>query len=186
MKLKLLCRVTGSALAGGLLGALAAPPLQAETITIGKGSGVVWEGLPFTARLTATTKYSDVDPRYSGILSIGRMDGYCSSEVIYEKNGLRLGPGVWIIPRATGFASYQRYDGTFETVNATLGLPETKGVNNGTGEVLRAAQENQFCMAPTTTRIDKFYAADSPRSVEIAGTWVIVTDGTQKTGEYKP
>lgn len=188
MKLTILCRVTGSALAGGLLGALTAPPLQAETITIGAGSGVVWEGLPFNATMDGHTgPIIDVVPKTNGIISIGSTStGHCSNQVTYEKNGIRLGPGVWIIPRATGFASYYRYNGKSETVNATLGLPETKGVNNGTGEILGAALENQFCIAPSTTQISQFYAAGSARHVEIAGTWVIVTDGTQKTGEYKP
>lgn len=64
MKLKKGGRVTGRCLAGTLLAALTALPLQAETVTvtIGKGSGIVWEGLPFTTTLSGPMQHGTTQP----------------------------------------------------------------------------------------------------------------------------
>ncbi|CRE57552.1 TPA: hypothetical protein ACX4EX_000444 [Yersinia enterocolitica] len=160
--------------------------VRAETITIGKGSGIIWEGLPFNETLSGP-----LDNPYLtlglGLLSVSNRVGSCarSAEVIANIAGyraLQIAPGVGLIPRASGSVSFVRYDGTPDSMTGTIGLPQTLG-QIASGGTVSSSYSYDWCLAPGFQGSDTFYKADGERIARLAGTWVMVADGTQVSGE---
>lgn len=159
-------------------------PAKAETITIGKGSGIVWEGMPFNVTLDGPLKAPSSQPFY-GILSISTLSTSCTSKdtlrTIAGYKAFPLALGVGLVPRAMGTANYVHYSGTPVAVSATIGLPLTQGI--GENSHLKSPPEREWCIPSNMSFQSQQYSPTSPRTANISGTWVIVTDGTQKTAE---
>jgi len=170
-------------LLGGLLLGLVAQSVRAETITIGKGTGIVWEGLPFNVTMEGPMM---VDYHVSSaMLAISNNKVICIDNTalttIAGVPGLLIAPGVTLVPRAMGTANYQLYDGTLEQLTGTLGLPETKGVAGTVSVVPRST--TAWCL-PTRNAIEwNFYNRDFIRTANIWGTWVMMADGAQTKAE---
>lgn len=151
----------------------------AETITIGKGSGVLWEGLPFNVTLSGAMTHASLGSAY-GLMNIGNSNTKCMSSTDLTTIGgykaLQIAPGVGLIPRATGQATYTAYDGSTKSFTGTIGLPETRGGNSGE---LTSPNGYEWCLPPSMTSGGNFYSASGSRVVNITGTWVLVADGTQ-------
>ncbi|WP_235432593.1 hypothetical protein [Pragia fontium] len=160
-------------------------PLQAETITIGKGSGIVWEGMPFDVKLAGTMDSSSLLTSY-GLASISTSKSTCiSSSELKLVNGYLvypIGQGVGIIPRATVLANYKTDNGTVETLNGTIGLPITSATAGKT-TITNPVGLYQWCLPPRMTAINKFYDISYNRTSRGVGTWVIIADGTQTSSE---
>jgi len=166
--------------------ASAVSPVSAEVITIGKGSGVVWEGLPFNQTLSGSLQDSELMPRF-GLLSVSSFEGVCMSTSALKNIGghmaLPLGnSGAGLVPRATGTATYYRYNGSYETLTGTVGLPETKGSTTA-GVSTTSPSGYVWCLPPAMTNDFTFYRSAGPRTATLSGTWVIVADGNQKSVE---
>lgn len=163
---------------------------RAETITIGKGSGVIWEGLPYNVTMTGAMGSSAVEPRY-GLLAISPQTGSCtylsSLVTISGQRTHLIAPGVGIIPRATGTANFVRYDNTPETLTGTIGLPQSGGTTTA-GEVITnpifTGGQFTWCLPPSMSNNDYFYNYAAPRTATLTGTWVIVANGSQTNGEF--
>ncbi|AHG18527.2 hypothetical protein Z042_01910 [Chania multitudinisentens RB-25] len=159
-------------------------PKAAETITIGKNSGIVWEGMPFSASLIGYIGGQRHSP-YAGLTSISDIRTACLQTskltTIAGYKALQIAPGVGLIPRATANATYTLNTGVQETLAGTIGLPITEGRTSSghviTGPVYSGTRE--WCLPPRTTIIEFFYSTSVRRNVQIAGTWVMVADGTQ-------
>jgi len=171
-------------LLGGLLLGLLVQPARAETITIGKGTGVVWEGLPFNVSLTGPLTISRMGIRF-GMLSISALRTECLNtndlSTIEGIPGLLIAPGVILVPRAVGMANYQLYNGSLEQLTGTIGLPETQGIA-GTVSV-HSDQSKDWCLPPRNTSDALFYDADFIRTVNISGSWVMIANGIQTSAE---
>lgn len=158
----------------------------AETITIGKGQGVVWEGLPFNAPLNGPMGSSLVKPHY-GLLAISTSNTRCTEvsalTTISGYTALQIAPGVGLVPRATGTAQYVRFDGTEETLSGTLGLPESRGTTSAGTVITNPVGNFTWCLPPAMADDNNFYSALANRRATISGTWVMVADGTQTSGE---
>ncbi|HHQ6629447.1 hypothetical protein [Serratia fonticola] len=171
-----------------LLASLSQPVAQAETITIGKGTGILWEGLPFNVTLSGPMKRADINPKYA-LLTISSHSDTCqptnelSSIAGYQ--ALKIAPGVGLIPRGYGNASFARYSSfTADSLTGTLGFPETKGKNSD-GSQVTAPDTFSWCLPPSMYYISSYYNPDYTRKITISGTWVLVADGQQKAAEIK-
>ncbi|HGM5491186.1 TPA: hypothetical protein ACKP1B_002840 [Serratia fonticola] len=156
----------------------------AETITIGKGSGIVWEGMPFNVTLNGPLDHSESVTIY-GLLSISNAEMVCmgnySLKTIGGYNAYPLTSGVGLIPRAIGTVSYYTKNMVPITFSATLGLPETRGL--GENSHLISSKNKAWCIPASMSFEPELYSPTAPRTANISGSWVVVTDGTQKTAE---
>ncbi|WP_261369249.1 hypothetical protein [Yersinia mollaretii] len=163
-----------------------AQSVRAETITIGKGTGIIWEGMPYNERLSGPLDNAYMTPGL-GLLSVSNRIGGCarSADVIANIAGykaLQIAPGVGLIPRASGSVSFVRYDGTPDSITGTIGLPVTMGVV-ASGLTVFSPISYEWCL-PAGVQDDRaFYKADGERVAQLAGTWALVADGTQVSGE---
>ncbi|MEQ0826342.1 hypothetical protein [Enterobacter dykesii] len=163
-------------------------PASAEVITIGKGSGIVWEGLPFNKRLTGALDSPVLFLRY-GLLSVSNSSAVCTGPTSLKQIAgywaLPLGDsGAGLIPRATGTATYYRYEGSYETLTGTVGLPQTKG-NTSAGATTMPHTGYEWCLPPSMSENQRFYSTYGNRTASLVGTWVIVADGNQKNAEVR-
>lgn len=163
-----------------------AQQVRAETITIGKGSGIIWEGMPFNETLSGSMDHSYLTLGV-GLLSVSNIFGVCarSSALITNIGGykaLKIAPGVGLIPRASGSVSYVQYDGTPDSMTGTIGLPETKA-KVASGMTVYSSPSYEWCLAPSSRDNQTFYKVDGERIAKLAGTWVLVADGTQVSSE---
>ncbi|NCG54506.1 hypothetical protein [Serratia fonticola] len=173
----------------GLL-ALAAllPPVQsAETIVIGKGSGVVWEGMPFSHTLEGPM----TSPHHNNVslfaVSIEPTLCRTSSQMTYI-NGIyviQIAPGVGFTPRLSVDGFFTRYDGTRANFAGTVGLPTTD-VRMDNGQNMRKG--TGWCFSPLgqITYVSNYYSMTGPRQVNFNGNWAIITDGTQTSQDNIP
>lgn len=166
-------------------------PLQAETIIIGKGVGIVWEGLPFSKTLSGPINSTPLHPMY-GLLSISTSQNGCMSSSNLKKIGGYMAyplpgvSGVGLVPRVSGRATYRYYydfnknvskDGT---LTGTIGQPQTIG-NSSSQTDITPGTGYDWCLSPMSTSSSVFYVPGYPRSATLSGTWVLVADGTQQT-----
>ena len=168
-------------------------PVSAETITIGKGSGILWEGMPFNETLSGPLTDSDLIPKYA-LLAVTDSTGSCLDAAKlrtvagYSALQFKGVQGVGLIPRATGTANYSMYTGlnseTYGVVTGTIGLPKTEGVATNYGTV-SSPNGKQWCLPPAMESINSFYWPWVPRTASLAGTWLLVADGTQLAGEIQ-
>lgn len=186
MKLKTsICRTASWGLAGGLLAVLNTP-LQAETITIGKGSGIMWEGAVFHQTLSGPMKDPDSNP-YFGLLAISTQENACDTrskirEIAgYEAFILEGVNGVGLVPRAIVSATFGLYGGGTGSLNGTLGLPETAGISSTEGKITN--KNIPWCIPATDSKKSNYYDANANRTATAAGSWVIVADGNQTNSE---
>lgn len=169
-----------------VLAASLASPVSAEVITIGKGTGVVWEGMPFNSTLTGPLQNADLIPVH-GLLSVSSSQAACMLASGLKSIGgymaLPLGnTGTGLVPRATGTANYVRFNFAAETLTGNIGLPETKGITTAGASVTSPAGY-EWCLPPSMSNSFDFYRASGARTATLTGTWVIVADGTQKNAE---
>ena len=167
--------------------ALMGQPAVADTITIGKGSGIVWEGMPFSVSNTVTAQSSSTTSSpYFGVASFVKtpQSGYgCTIGALTTIAGYqayKIAPGVGIVPRANISANYTLANNTSETLAGTIGLPETRAVtSNGSIITNPLSTGRQWCVPPRMSAVDYFYKAGTPINATAAGTVIIVADGTQ-------
>ncbi|MGF6192838.1 hypothetical protein ABIE12_004201, partial [Serratia sp. 509] len=168
-----------------LLANLGQTTAQAETITIGKGTGILWEGLPFKASLSGPMDHSRLNIRY-GLLSISSSKTTCQETgaltVIAGFPAVELAPGVGLVPRASGQAAFYTRGNNFVSLSGTLGLPETKGVSSN-GNQLTSPDTYSWCLPPAMNSEEYYYSVSKERVATISGTWVLVADGQQKAAE---
>jgi type 1 fimbria pilin len=169
-----------------LLAAAVTPTEAAETITIGKGTGVLWEGMPFNFTVSAPLTDTELLPRY-GLLSISTIHDRCLEDgrltTIGGVQALRIAPGVGLVPRANGTAQYTLADGTVETLSGTIGLPSTEGTTSSGVTITNPAGGRLWCLPPRMDMDLDFYDKDADRTATLSGTWVLVADGSQVNSE---
>lgn len=167
------------------------PTVWAETITIGKGTGIVWEGLPFNTGFNTGVTQSNM-LNYRGLLSISTSTASCLPANQLTNIGgylaFRIAPGVGIIPRTNISGSYNLSgQTTAETIAGTIGLPETRAVTSSGYIITNPFPDAnyQWCISPRMTSVTGFFDA-SGRFVKIlrfTGNWVLVADGSQRSAE---
>lgn len=152
-----------------------------DTITIGKGTGILWEGLPFNVTLSGPMGNAAMGTAY-GLMNIADKSNVCMSSTELTMIGgfkaIKIAPGVGIIPRATGKVTYTAYDGSTKSFTGTIGLPETRGGDSGE---LTSPTDYEWCLPASMTNNNYFYSSTGPRVVNLTGTWVLVADGSQTT-----
>lgn len=164
-----------------------AAPVLAETITIGKGTGILWEGMPFNETLNGPL----LNPRlasHMGLLSVTNspIRPMRSSELKsiggYLAFPLTGVPGVGLIPRASGSATYALFDNSQGRLTGTIGLPETRGSSTSQGNIT-SPPDYTWDLPPSMLPSETFYSISGTRTATLSGTWVLVADGTQRAGE---
>lgn len=161
-------------------------PVSAETITIGKGNGILWEGMAFNETLSGPLMHESLSPSY-GLLAISESGARCMSSTssklitIGDTLALKIAPGVGLIPRASGTANYSTNWGA-GVLKGNIGLPKTEGTATIFGKVTSPANK-VWCLPPNMTGRIEFYKPSAPRTASLAGTWVLMADGTQQAGE---
>lgn len=164
-----------------------AAPVLAETITIGKGTGILWEGMPFNATLSGSLDYALLDPKY-GLLSVSEIPTRCmDSSKLKNIGGYLAFPlagvsGVGLIPRASGSSTYTLYNNSQGRLTGTIGLPETEGSSTSQNNIT-SPPGLAWCLPPASSRNTEFYSSSGARTATLSGTWVLVADGTQQDGE---
>lgn len=173
-----------------LLSLLAGQSAQAvTTITIGKGSGIVWEGMPFNVTNSGIV-YTPASPAQNNSSdSVAYISAFNTSwptclsssdlTTIAGYQALRITAGVGLVPRAAINVSYVLADGSPETLIGTIGLPNTKGSTSPSGNLITSSIGTAWCLAPRMTGITSFYKIGSTISATATGSWVMVADGTQ-------
>jgi hypothetical protein len=165
---------------------LAAPAL-AETITIGKGTGILWEGMPFNATLSGPLQNPGLNPIY-GLLSVSKSSSRCMlSNELKNIGGFLAFPltgvtGVGLMPRASGSATYTLNNNSQGRLTGTIGQPETKGSSTSQDNII-SPPNYTWCLPPAMSANNTFYSSSGSRSATLSGTWVLVADGSQKAGE---
>lgn len=162
-------------------------PALAETITIGQGSGILWEGMPFSVTLSGALQNPNLNPIY-GLLAISNLSDRCMLDTTLTTMAgysvFKIAPGIGLMPRATGTARYQRYSGIEETLTGNIGLPQTIG-QTSSGTVVYSPPGRAWCLPPAMTSLSNFYNQAADRTARFTGTWVLIADGTQKTSEVR-
>lgn len=159
----------------------------AETIIIGKGTGIIWEGLPFNVTLSGGMTTSALFQR-NGLLTISNIEkGYCLASSKLQNIGGYMAfpidgiPGVGLVPRATGSSNYTGYKETKEVLSGTIGIPETRGTSTAQSDIT-APSGSAWCLPPQNYSTDLFYSTTGPRTAMLSGSWALVADGSQKPG----
>ncbi|WP_422528802.1 hypothetical protein [Serratia fonticola] len=164
-------------------------PSQAETITIGKDPGIVWEGFYFNETLSGP--WGTEVMTSNAIMSISTSSVYCmNSSALVNIAGYLAFPiaqGVGLIPRVSGNASF--FQNTPppagpRSLSATFGIPETAGTVSPTNIQVQSSPNTAWCLPPSMVGDMFFYGSGSSRTVNLSGSWVLVADGTQTTGNY--
>ncbi|CAI1583683.1 Uncharacterised protein [Serratia fonticola] len=171
-----------------LLASQSQPAALAETITIGKGTGIVWEGLPFNATLTGRIGGSNVTPTQA-LVAITSNIYMCQTTAqlssIAGYQAVKLAPGVGLLPRASASGNYTSEQDILYSISSTLGLPETKGVRTSPygSSAMYLPPDRNWCLSPSNADFGLFFSPDVPRKATISGSWVLVADGNQKAAE---
>ncbi|CAI1629573.1 Uncharacterised protein [Serratia fonticola] len=169
-----------------LIASLSQPVAQAETITIGKGTGILWEGLPFNVTLSGPLDATAIFPQFTPLAISSNRTECLKTDTLTTIAGypaVKLTPNVGLIPRAFGNASFYRYYGSYATASGTLGLPESKGMSQD--YVVTPPDNYSWCLALYRGYVALYYDKDKMRTTTISGTWVLVADGQQKSAEIK-
>ncbi|WP_192985615.1 hypothetical protein [Pseudomonas sp. EggHat1] len=185
-----------------LLALLLAPAtLLAETITIGKGSGIIWEGLPFNATLQHTGNNgsaSETAP-LAGIVD-SSASSIMASSTLMNIGGFRAFPilrngqptGVGLVPRTQVIGTFPLSGVDSPTpFSGTIGLPTTSGsYTNSYGFQLPLGEPSGRAWALTPCILSGIcsgiYRGGEPINVTLAGSWVMVADGTQQAAGSIP
>lgn len=157
------------------------PAAQAEKITIGKGSGIVWEGLSPHVNESKEKNATTLKSMY-GIVAVSTSDTRCMGPEALTKimgiDTIKIADGIGIAPRVNVSATYKIQAGnTTETLAGTIGVDGTRASSSGGGEV--TGKGYAWCLPPRESNDDDFYQKDEKRTVTLDGTWVIVADGHQ-------
>jgi len=156
--------------------------LHAERITIGKGSGVVWEGMPFSGSLIGPLKDSRLT-QGSSLVAISYSRSECKNALVLVNGqwSIRLIDGVYLVPRLNVSGTYyRRYNTKPVNFAGTIGLPKTSVRVTSYNESMDV--ENGWCFSPRKAGdIGNYYNLNRDRTLNYNGTWVLVTDGTQKS-----
>lgn len=161
-------------------------PARAETITIGKGSGIVWEGMPFNVTVSGPVRINWTNVN-APLLTISNSQTSCmkksSLKVIGGYNAYQIAPGVGLIPRAIGTATFRAYatPDIDTTYSATLGLPASRGI--GENWHLTPDKDYDWCVPHIMSNLTEGFARNTPRTAKFSGSWVIVTNGTRRATE---
>lgn len=164
-----------------------AAPVLAETITIGKGTGILWEGMPFNATLSGPLDHPQLNPIY-GLLSVSRSSTRCMASNELKNIGGYLAfpltgvPGVGLMPRASGSATYTLSNNSQGKLTGTIGQPETRGSSTSQGNIT-SPPNYTWCLPPAMSINTAFYSSSGSRTATLSGSWVLVADGTQRAGE---
>lgn len=163
----------------------------AETITIGKGSGIQWYGLPFTVTLSGPMTDIGLWEQF-GLLSISNASNQCiDTTTLRDIGGYRAyplpgAPGVGLIPRATGSVTYLRAGRSDpSTLTGTIGLPQTGGKTSDGTILGETSGTKSWCLPPDYGSIANYYDPSYERKATIEGYWALVTDGSQKTHQIR-
>lgn len=158
----------------------ASQALQANTLTIGKGSGEVWRGDAFSANRQLILNSFEDPSTTGGAASITNSLSECiESSLLTTISGVptwRIAQGIGLVPAATFSAS--TYSGaTIVSMNGTIGLNGTQG-EMSTGGSAAIPSGRAWCLN---------FGGINPsiqQSFSVSGSWVILTDGTQQSGLY--
>lgn len=153
---------------------------HAKTLTIGKGSGEVWRGDPFSAHVNLALSGREDISTIAGAAAITNSTSECipSTDLITIGNSdaIRIAPGVGLVPIAD-FSVSTIYNGRSVSMIGTIGMNGTQGLmtdgRNGAAPPNRAWCLNFVDINPATQQ-----------ALNISGMWAIVTDGSQQTGMY--
>ncbi|UPS61502.1 hypothetical protein [Providencia rettgeri] len=161
------------------------PTSQSEMITIGKGTGVVWEGMPFSERISSSITTPNITEGH-GLVGINATQYICMPNTrltsIAGIDALPITAGVGLVPRATASGLYQvQAEHNNELFTATIGLPTTEGTFKGVHSTANSI--TPWCLSPRTGNVSNFYRDPGNVSYNITGTWVIVADGNQQNAE---
>lgn len=157
------------------------PPVQAETIVIGKGSGVVWEGMPFSHTLegpmTSSLHFT------TSLFGVSSTTYACNVPaplaIINGVRSFQIAPGVGFVPRLSVDGFFTRYDNSTAHFGGTIGLPATE-VRMDNGQSMQKSV-GAWCFSPlgSAENVLNYYSTTGPRQVNFNGNWAIITDGTQ-------
>ncbi|MCW2474164.1 MULTISPECIES: fimbrial protein [unclassified Symbiopectobacterium] len=163
---------------------------QANTLTIGKGSGEVWRGAPFTLGLQ-TQNQNSATTATRGAASITNSMTECltsSSLVnIASIDAFPIAPGIGLVPTASfnvnTFTNLSLYP---VNMAGTLGMNGTAGTLSGSD----FPQGGDGVVPPNRAWCINFFNTNTSillnlsQTMSGSGEWVIVTDGTQQSGTY--
>lgn len=170
---------------------LSAQPLHANTLTIGKGSGVVWQGGNFNANVVTLHNNSTNSPATGGAASITTYASECIPEsAITTINGFQvylIAPGIGLAPLAK-FSVNSGIDimGGYASVNLSgdIDTDGTRGTVTGTSNSPAYIPANLAWCASFVAPNTPYFYPSAAQNATISGEWVIVTNGTQQSGLY--
>ncbi|MCW2483486.1 hypothetical protein, partial [Candidatus Symbiopectobacterium sp. NZEC135] len=169
---------------------------QANTLTIGKGSGVVWQGSPFSVNNLSITYQNDSTILTSGgIAAISDLTTDCISttklSTINSTQAYTISQGVGIVPIATALTTLTvgaTMPVEIAALTGTIGLNGTQGTytSNSTSGNAIVPTNRGWCLsfADHGSPFPFTIFGNERQTANISGLWAIVTDGTQRTGTY--
>ncbi|MBK0089727.1 adhesin [Erwinia sp. S59] len=187
MKLKTGSSVKISMLSAALLFTLQ-PHIASGQITIGKDKGIFPTGLLINVSETQPQVYSDAFAS-TGVAAIGPHLRCATQGDLKQINGiwaLPIAQGIGLAPNVTATASYTGYrNGSYQHEILTGKItPEGSYATTNLGYSMTSPGTIPYhwCLSPVDKTDYGFFRDAGNKSYEIRGEWMLVTDGTQKTG----
>ncbi|NCG53241.1 fimbrial protein [Serratia fonticola] len=170
-----------------ILMALNIQSIQAdETLVIGSGKGVVWEGLPFSGTFSRPVGI-DYLPNGNTLIAFGESERNTSflNNQLSTVNGIvgyRLVQGVVLVPRVTVSGFFTRYNGETAYFSGTMGMGGNKMFMDNGKNMNAATSYSPWAASPEGVQskiINYYFSPTGPRVINYSGTWTVVADGTQ-------
>nr|WP_282560014.1 hypothetical protein [Providencia rettgeri] len=173
--------------------------LRAETITIGKGTGILWEGMAFNESLGPAPLQSSWLFPTNGLLAITDDIWNCMNSPMLKniggymalplsEKGTGLPTGVGLIPRANVNVVYYPRVGGAQTISGTIGLPDTIGFSSIINGNVTPVSDKSWCLSPKM-QSEQFFIQQANLVLQLLqelGYWLLmVLNGQQLQGSQR-
>lgn len=157
-----------------------------ETLLIGAGKGVVWEGLPFSGTFNIPVGVTNL-PDGNILLGVGESQANAAFfgnqlATVNGTVGYSLVKGVVLVPRITASGFFTRYNGETANFSGTIGVGGNKMFMDNGKNMNAATSYSPWAASPEGVQskvIPNYFSPAGPRVINYSGTWTIVADGTQ-------
>lgn len=167
------------------------PGISQAQITLGKDKGIFPTGIAINFKESGPLEASNATTE-TGIAAIGPYLRCARQTDLKEINGIwavQIAPGIGLAPNATVRATYRGYDedahGFYDEVLTGVITPEGSRAATERGFRMESpgpTTTSHWCLAPTAKTVFGFFPNSGIKTVDITGEWMLVTDGTQRSG----
>ncbi len=178
--------ITKCLISAGILSLTLHSAVYAETITINGGKGQLWSGKTFNITMTGTG-VTNMAPNFgfpNVAMALGSNYIFCSekdySAMVNGAQGVRLAPGIIIVPQASFQVTYTNTAGRVVEAGGEFGPNPFLSANIASSPPLQLSQKYANCANFGDVNTVSPFHGSPTRRVWMVGSWSIHGDGTQK------